>query len=55
MIKKPVYELKSSWTDGDVISDIYMTKKSVLDEVAGLLEETDEITKIEIEVVGTIE
>lgn len=52
---RPVYELKTTWTGGDVLSDICMTKKEVISEVKSLLTETDELVKIEIEIVGIIE
>ncbi len=55
MFKNPAYELKISWVGGDVTSDIYMTKKAVTAEVKELLDGTNEITKIEIEIVGISE
>lgn len=53
--KNPAYELKISWVGGDVTSNIFMTKKAVISEVKELLTETNEITKIEIEIVGILE
>ncbi len=28
--KKPAFSIKTTWTDGTVVDDIYMTKKAVI-------------------------
>jgi len=51
--KKPAFIIKATWSDETIISDIYRTKESVLEEVESLLEET-EVVQVFIEVVGII-
>ena len=52
--KNPAFIVKATWSDETIISDIFMTKKNVLEEVESLLEEADDIVQISIEVVGII-
>lgn len=52
--KNPAFIVKATWSDKTIISDIYRTKESVLEEVESLLEEADEVVQISIEVVGII-